>query len=218
LTIPSCFKSAPPPPPPPACPPAPLPPPEEAARARDYLRALRHALAAHISGRDYDVHRLITHYTAQIDRIISDLYQRCISDPRVRLYAIGGYGRGELFPASDIDLLLLTPDDSTDRDAIETFIQTLWQLGLDIAQHVHRASDLNAAATADIDLLTSRREARRRGGGPPPRSPPPPAAHSQNRLHPPQTAGTTRARQQTARPARTQPEKRQRRPARLPDD
>ena len=143
--------------------PASLPLPEEAARARDYLRALRHALAAHISGRDYDVHRLITHYTAQIDCIISGLYQRCISDPRVRLYAIGGYGRAELFPASDIDLLLLTPDE-TDRDAIETYIQTLWQLGLDIAQHVHHTSDLNAAATADTDLLTSLLENRQLAG------------------------------------------------------
>ncbi|MFC2504055.1 MAG: HD domain-containing protein, partial [Cardiobacterium sp.] len=144
--------------------PANLPLPEEAARARDYLRTLRHALAAHISGRDYDVHRLIAHYTAQIDRIITGLYRRCISDPRVRLYAIGGYGRAELFPASDIDLLLLTPDDSTDHDAIETYIQTLWQLGLDIAQHVHRTSELPTAAQNDIDLLTSLLENRQLAG------------------------------------------------------
>ena len=148
-----------------------LSPLAEAARARDYLRALRHGLAAHIRGRDYDVHRLIAHYTAQIDRIISGLYQRCISDPRVRLYAIGGYGRAELFPASDIDLLLLTPDDLTDRDAIETFIQTLWQLGLDIAQHVHADRDLAPAATADIDLLTSLLENRQLAGEPHPIDP-----------------------------------------------
>ena len=150
--------------------PANLPLPEEAARARDYLRELRHGLAAHIRGRDYDVHRLINHYTAQIDRIISDLYQRCISDPRVRLYAIGGYGRGELFPASDIDLLLLTPDE-TDRDAIETYIQTLWQLGLDIAQHVHHTSELPTAAQNDIDLLTSLLENRQLAGEPQPIDP-----------------------------------------------
>ena len=141
-----------------------LSPLAEAAHARDYLRELRHGLAAHIRGRDYDVHRLINHYTAQIDRIITGLYRRCISDPRVRLYAIGGYGRAELFPASDIDLLLLTPDDSTDHDAIETYIQTLWQLGLDIAQHVHRTSELPTAAQNDIDLLTSLLENRQLAG------------------------------------------------------
>ena len=151
--------------------PASLPLPEEAARARDYLRELRHALAAHIRGRDYDVHRLIVHYTAQIDRILGYLYQRTIANPRIRLYAIGGYGRGELFPASDIDLLLLTPDDLTDRDAIETFIQTLWQLGLDIAQHVHADRDLAPAATADIDLLTSLLENRQLAGEPHPIDP-----------------------------------------------
>ena len=145
-----------------------LSPLAEAARARDYLRELRHGLAAHISGRDYDVHRLIAHYTAQIDRILGYLYQRTIANPRIRLYAIGGYGRGELFPASDIDLLLLTPDDLTNRDTIETFIQTLWQLGLDIAQHVHADRDLAPAATADIDLLTSLLENRQLAGEPHP--------------------------------------------------
>ena len=148
-----------------------LSPLAEAARARDYLRELRHGLAAHISGRDYDVHRLIAHYTAQIDRILGYLYQRTIANPRIRLYAIGGYGRGELFPASDIDLLLLTPDDLTDRDAIETFIQTLWQLGLDIAQHVHADRDLAPAATADTDLLTSLLENRHLAGDPHPIDP-----------------------------------------------
>ena len=163
--------------PPPALPPAwqpatpPLSPHAEAARARDYLRELRHGLAAHISGRDYDVHRLIAHYTAQIDRILGYLYQRTIANPRIRLYAIGGYGRGELFPASDIDLLLLTPDDLTNRDTIETFIQTLWQLGLDIAQHVHADRDLAPAATADIDLLTSLLENRQLAGEPHPIAP-----------------------------------------------
>ena len=148
-----------------------LSPLAEAARARDYLRELRHGLAAHIRGRDYDVHRLIVHYTAQIDRILGYLYQRTIANPRIRLYAIGGYGRGELFPASDIDLLLLTPDDLTNRDAIETFIQTLWQLGLDIAQHVHADRDLAPAATADIDLLTSLLENRQLAGEPHPIDP-----------------------------------------------
>ena len=148
-----------------------LSPLAEAARARDYLRELRHGLAAHIRGRDYDVHRLIVHYTAQIDRILGYLYQRTIANPRIRLYAIGGYGRGELFPASDIDLLLLTPDDLTDRDTIETFIQTLWQLGLDIAQHVHADRDLAPAATADIDLLTSLLENRQLAGEPHPIDP-----------------------------------------------
>ena len=148
-----------------------LSPLAEAAHARDYLRELRHGLAAHIRGRDYDVHRLIAHYTAQIDRILGYLYQRTIANPRIRLYAIGGYGRGELFPASDIDLLLLTPDDLTDRDTIETFIQTLWQLGLDIAQHVHADRDLAPAATADIDLLTSLLENRQLAGEPHPIDP-----------------------------------------------
>ena len=77
------------------------------------------------------MHRLIHHYTAQIDRIITHLYQRTIANPRIHLYVIGGYGHSERFPASDIDLLRLTPDDLTERDTIETYIQALWQLGLE---------------------------------------------------------------------------------------
>ncbi|WP_281838933.1 [protein-PII] uridylyltransferase [Cardiobacterium hominis] len=68
-------------------------------------------------------------------------------------------------------LLLLTPDDLTNRDTIETFIQTLWQLGLDIAQHVHADRDLAPAATADIDLLTSLLENRQLAGEPHPIDP-----------------------------------------------
>ena len=151
----------------------PVPPEAEARRARDYLRGLRTALAAHITGRDYDVHRLIAHYTAQIDRILTALYRHTITNPAIRLYAIGGYGRGEHFPASDTDILILAPDDSSaaDHAQIETCIARLWQLGLDIAQHVHHDRDLNAAATADTDLLTALLENRQLAGAPHPINP-----------------------------------------------
>ena len=110
-------------------------------------------------------------YCRTIDRTLAELWPSFFDDGRFCLLAVGGYGRGELFPASDIDLLLLTPDDSTDRDAIETFIQTLWQLGLDIAQHVHHTSELPTAAQNDIDLLTSLLENRQLAGEPHPIDP-----------------------------------------------
>ena len=151
----------------------PAPPDTEARRARDYLRGLRPALAAHIKGRDYDVHRLVAHYTAQLDYILTALYQQTITNPAIRLYAIGGYGRGEHFPASDTDILILAPDDSTaaDHAQIETYIAQLWQLGLDISQHVHHDRDLNAAASADTDLLTALLENRQLAGAPHPIDP-----------------------------------------------
>ena len=151
----------------------PAPPDTEARRARDYLRGLRPALAAHIKGRDYDVHRLVAHYTAQIDHILTALYRQTITNPAIRLYAIGGYGRGEHFPASDTDILILALDNSTvaDHAQIETYIAQLWQLGLDISQHVHHDRDLNAAASADTDLLTALLENRQLAGTPHPIDP-----------------------------------------------
>ncbi|MDO4643609.1 MAG: [protein-PII] uridylyltransferase [Cardiobacteriaceae bacterium] len=145
-----------------------LPLHEEAERARDYLRQLRTSLAACTYALDYDVRRLIAHYTKQVDRILIALYQQIIHSHNIRLYAIGGYGRAELFPLSDIDILIMMPDkiEDIEHTNIETYIQTLWLLGLDIAQHVYRQSELDTVARADTDLLTSLLENRQLTGTP----------------------------------------------------
>jgi [protein-PII] uridylyltransferase len=82
------------------------------------------------------------------------------------LAAVGGFGRGELFPQSDVDVLLLLPDGtSPDTDAalktrIETFIGSCWDVGLEIGSSVRTLADCVAEAAKDVTVQTSLLEAR----------------------------------------------------------
>ena len=82
------------------------------------------------------------------------------------LVAVGGYGREELFPHSDVDVLLLLPDDqSPDSDAqlksrIETFIGNCWDAGLEIGSSVRTVSECLAEAAKDVTVQTSLLESR----------------------------------------------------------
>lgn len=78
------------------------------------------------------------------------------------LCAVGGYGRGELYPYSDIDILLLLekePSDS-DKERLETLVQTFWDLGLDIGASVRTIEDCLSEAKKDITIETSLLECR----------------------------------------------------------
>ncbi|CAN0605524.1 unnamed protein product, partial [Ectocarpus sp. 12 AP-2014] len=77
------------------------------------------------------------------------------------LVAVGGYGRGELHPHSDIDILILHGDlteESTGR--VESFLTQLWDLGLAIGHSVRTVDQCLAQAKADVTVLTNLVEAR----------------------------------------------------------
>ena len=82
------------------------------------------------------------------------------------LVAVGGYGRGELFPYSDVDVLVLLPnsvDPQTDavlQAKIESFIGLCWDAGLEIASSVRRLDECIAEAAKDITIQTALLEAR----------------------------------------------------------
>ncbi len=86
------------------------------------------------------------------------------------LVAAGGYGRGELFPHSDVDVVLLLPDDSAAhfkiednpqlKAKIETFISNCWDSGLEIGSSVRTVADCVLEATKDVTVQTSLLEAR----------------------------------------------------------
>ncbi len=80
----------------------------------------------------------------------------------VALVAVGGYGRGELHPASDIDILLLldTPRYDATRPFAEAFLQFLWDIGLTVGHSVRSLRDCLQAARDDLTIMTTLMEAR----------------------------------------------------------
>ena len=83
------------------------------------------------------------------------------------LVATGGYGRGELYPSSDVDLLVLLAAEPSadDREALERLIGALWDIGLEISHSVRTVEACVETAAADITIRTALLEARYLAGG-----------------------------------------------------
>ena len=82
------------------------------------------------------------------------------------IFSVGGYGRGELHPYSDIDLLLLSKNNLTksDQKKVEEFISLLWDLGLEIGHSVRTADEARNQAREDLFTMTNMLEFRRLSG------------------------------------------------------
>jgi len=78
------------------------------------------------------------------------------------LVATGGYGRGELYPCSDIDLLVLLAHEpeAAEREALERLIGTFWDIGLEIGHSVRTVEGCVAAAKDDVTIRTTLLESR----------------------------------------------------------
>src|SRR5690606_26776370 len=78
------------------------------------------------------------------------------------LVAVGGYGRGELHPQPDIDLLVLL-DDASNRatdEPISRFLTYLWDIGLEVGHSVRSLEDCETQARGDVTILTALMETR----------------------------------------------------------
>lgn len=84
----------------------------------------------------------------------------------ISLVAVGGYGRGELLPHSDIDLLILTRKDNASRykSCISSFLTLLWDIGLEIGQSVRSIKQCKREAIDDITVATALMESRTLAG------------------------------------------------------
>lgn len=107
------------------------------------------------------IEKLVYQRTHFIDQIIALLWQKYIGSSEATIIAVGGYGRGELFPYSDIDVLILLPNSShTDTIAIKKMMHVLWDSGLDLKSNVCQLQECEAIMNEDISVMTSMLEAR----------------------------------------------------------
>jgi [protein-PII] uridylyltransferase len=81
---------------------------------------------------------------------------------RLALVAVGGFGRGELHPCSDIDILVIVPDgDSAEwRDRVAAFLAFLWDIGLEVGHSVRTVAECARQAEADVTVVTTLMESR----------------------------------------------------------
>ncbi|MDP3202878.1 MAG: nucleotidyltransferase domain-containing protein, partial [Hydrogenophaga sp.] len=100
------------------------------------------------------------------DQTLRELWGRAGFASGFSLIAVGGYGRGELFPYSDVDVLVLLPDGAQpDDDAelkkqLEAFIGACWDLGLEIGSSVRSVADCVEESAKDVTVQTSMLESR----------------------------------------------------------
>lgn len=102
-----------------------------------------------------------------VDSVMRHLWQQSLADePRAMLAAVGGYGRGELYPQSDIDLLFLLQEEPSAElgEHISSMLQALWDLGLRIGQSVRLVSECRELAEQDLTIFTTMLEARHLAG------------------------------------------------------
>jgi [protein-PII] uridylyltransferase len=99
-----------------------------------------------------------------IDKVLMRTWSRFMNtgSGQAALVAVGGYGRSELMPGSDVDLLILLPDDENNRlDAQITELLTfLWDIGLEVGHSVRTVQDCIEQSLADVTVVTNLMEAR----------------------------------------------------------
>ena len=138
---------------------------ERSAELRAWLKAAREQSKVDYFRRP-DPARILAETAAQVDQALSDLWTRIVVEPGAALIAVGGYGRGALFPHSDVDVLVLLPDGEKAGSSVERFIHSLWDLGLEPGHSVRTVSQCVEEAVKDVTVDTSLLEARLVAGDP----------------------------------------------------
>ena len=116
-----------------------------------------------------DIVKLVKQRANFVDEAIRNLWDQNLDIPQaISLLAVGGYGRGELHPYSDIDLLLLIDDSLSDKplESISIFLTQLWDIGLEIGHSVRTLKECRELAEHDITIATNLLETRLLSGSP----------------------------------------------------
>ncbi|MBG9386894.1 [protein-PII] uridylyltransferase [Caenimonas aquaedulcis] len=136
---------------------------------RDGYRARQAALLSTLATQGAStrgIRALLQKLAREADATLKELWAQAGLPPGFALIAVGGYGRCELFPHSDVDVLVLMPDGTqldTDADLkrkVEAFIGSCWDTGVEIGSSVRTLSDCLAQAENDVTVQTSLLESR----------------------------------------------------------
>src|SRR5690606_18054865 len=132
----------------------------------DYLSVLKQLLkqAEDLLNADFyqwhNITRLVKTRAWLVEQFVLELWLRCELDKSaLALVAVGGFGRGDLQPFSDVDLLILY-ERSLPKESVSLFIQNLWDLGLDVGHAVRTVDETVALAKRDITVTTNLMESR----------------------------------------------------------
>ena len=134
----------------------------------DPVAVFRNALSAsqsHFNNRFHEgeeAHTLVNESSQFADIMLCYAWNQFEWDDNISLIAVGGYGRGELHPHSDIDLLILMRRNRPQkyRHSIEQFLTFLWDIQLKIGHSVRSLSQCVDEAKADITVATNLMETR----------------------------------------------------------
>jgi [protein-PII] uridylyltransferase len=98
------------------------------------------------------------------DAVVSRLWAHCLGElaDSAALVAVGGYGRGELHPGSDTDLMVILPEDAAERfdTALTELVTLLWDVGLEVGHSVRTVAECVTEAEKDITVATNLMESR----------------------------------------------------------
>ena len=119
---------------------------------------------------DHNIEHIVKGRAWVVDEILKLAWKALTwPDPRdISLIAVGGYGRGELLPHSDVDLLVLTKHgwNNKYRDYISSFLTMLWDIGLEPGHSVRSIRQCRQEAVKDITVATALMESRLLTGNP----------------------------------------------------
>jgi [protein-PII] uridylyltransferase len=115
------------------------------------------------------LHRTLAARTGEVEEQVLRAFAQTLALRKpsgLALAAVGGFGRGELFPYSDVDLLMLvgTERDIPPKEAISAFLQTLWDGGLRPSHSVHSVADCVSEHAGNGEFTISLLDRRFLGG------------------------------------------------------
>src|SRR6516165_212024 len=130
---------------------------------RELLRQAHEELKARFLAEE-PVETLVQARAALVDTVLKQVWREQLAGAGAQwaLVAVGGYGRGELHPCSDIDILLLVvePAQEAERARIERLIAFLWDIGLEVGHSVRTVAECAEESAADVSVMTTLLEAR----------------------------------------------------------